>query len=110
MNLERRSAGEYLVSDGEKVVRLTKGLNRKWSVEPTAGLPPGGRNVASYTEAKTVAEGMIRRGGEAGAAPGTTQAKVSRRATAALKAADPDTLRLTLSERLRQLADDVLAS
>ncbi len=108
MNLERINAGEYTVRDGEREVKLTKGLNRKWTVKPGEGIKgEPSRVVASYTEAKTVAEAIIRRAGEAGAKSGTV---VSKRAEAALKVADPDTLRLKLAEQLHKLADDILVN
>lgn len=106
MNLERVNAGEYRVRDGEREAKLSKGLNRKWKVEPVAGLPPGERRAGSYSEAKLIAEALIKQAGEAGAKPASVQSK---RATKALQAADPDTVRLTIAERLHKLADDILA-
>lgn len=115
MNIERKSAGEYFVRDGERAVHLTKGLNRKWNVEPVEGVAGKAREVASYSEAKTVAENMIRRAmGEPFAKADTIQPKPARgkptaeRATDALAAADVDTVKLQLSERLKQFADELL--
>lgn len=105
MNLERMNAGEYVIRDGEREVKLTKGLNRKWTVTPGEGLPAAIRTVASYSAAKIVGEGMLRKGGEDAPKPDTP---VVRKARAALAKADPDTLRLTLSDRLHKMADELL--
>ncbi len=60
MQIERISAGTYRVTDGERTVSLIKGLDRKWTVtggEGVGDVPP--KRVASYTDAKRAAEGIL---------------------------------------------------
>lgn len=117
MNIERISGGLYAVRDGEREVRLLKGLNRKWTVDPIENLPGERQKKAvSYSEAKILAEGMLRRAGEAGGTGATPREfvagpkpdAVAKRGKAALTVGDPDTVRLTLAEKLHRLADEIL--
>lgn len=102
MNIERISGGEYYVKNADKVVHIVKGLNRKWNVSPLEGVTGNAKEVASYSEAKQVAEKMIRRAnGESFATAAAVPVKRAR-------VSDGDTLRLELSERLRRMADEVL--
>lgn len=111
MHIERKNAGEYAVTDGSRELKLSRGLNRKWTVAPVHGLPGvTPREVHSYGDAKIAAEVILR--GEASTSKRHRVTPkpdpVAAKATVALAAGDPDTLRLTLADRLHKLADELL--
>lgn len=107
MQLQRVASGEYLVTNGERAVGITKGLGGDWQVIPKSGVDSESRSAPSYADAKLIAQWMIR----------TTQSntprgeaarvgEVSRKAADALVKAEASKL-MTLAERLRKIADEL---
>ncbi len=101
MNLERISAGQYSVHNAGKLVRIEKTLDNKWDVVPEANVEASRQTVDTYAKAKMVAQWLVRRN-EADKVESVAKGRGKH-------GVDMDALRLELSERLRRMADEVLA-
>lgn len=58
--LKRNEAGDYIVEDGSRAVRIQKGLGRDWHVSPMRGIDFKAHECESYGAAKRYADAKLR--------------------------------------------------